>query len=118
MSYQLRQLRTVARSLTASATVLPLLPTPLSPIGLTILVPFTLASRLVHCGAWTRSCVLQSALLAAFPNLITSLDTCMTFSIGSPLYSESHTEYLPWSGAPFRASPLLIFVNFVALSFV
>src|SRR6218665_3214184 len=47
--------------------LLPLVSTPLSPIGLTIPVSFTLAFRLVDCGAWTGSCVLQPALLAAFP---------------------------------------------------
>src|SRR6218665_415035 len=95
----LRQLRTVARSLTASAT--------------STLIHAFVTDRLDYsCSPyaglpagrlWCLDRILRSAapLLAAFPNLVTSLDTCLTFSIGSPLNSVSHTKYLPWSGAPF-----------------
>ena len=67
-----------------------LLPLPLSPLDLTIAVLFMRASQLVPWGAWTRSCILQPTLLSAYPNLVTSLDTCVTISTGS---------HLPWSGA-------------------
>ena len=45
----------------------------------------------VRLGAWIGSCVLLPALSAAYQNLAMSLDSCATFSTGSPLSSGLRT---------------------------
>src|SRR6218665_500598 len=66
---------------------LPILSMHFSPLDLIIALLFTRDSRLVYWGAWTGSCV--PALLAAYQNLVTSVDICVTFSTGSNLNSGS-----------------------------
>jgi len=86
--------------------------------GLTTALRSMLASMPVDWGVWIGSCVLLPAQLAAYLNLVMSLNTCLIFYTGTLLSSGFHIGLLLWSGAAYLVLLLFTFVSSVVLSIV